>query len=229
MDLSSRSMKSLRNRLSVTLGHLLLVDKVLSESLRREGVNDSLTKHAIKRNNELAIQLNYTHLTEYLRSVLGEMYLHNPLLVVSKVSGSLQFHEIVSLGSFDAISARMIDHVFRTLESQRSTGVLIDKILDKTGVSLKGQILEDALYYLEVRHLIVHNSSLIDSKFEKRYGEKFQYAKAGNRLPISQGLAKKAILAIKRLCSNIDVSLIRQGHIPAIPATTSENAQPLKG
>jgi hypothetical protein len=228
MALLSRSMMNMKTRMKVTRDHLLLVDQALSEFLKREKAKEALARHAMKRNNELAIQLNYTHLGEYLRSILGEMYLHNPLLVVGKASASLPFHEIVSLGNFDAISSRMVDLVFRTLDDQRSTQALIKKILDKTGVKLNPQMLDDAVYYLEIRHLIVHNSSLIDVKFEKRYSEKSQYIKAGNKLPMSQGLARKALSAIEELCSAIDSGLINGGHLKPFAGAMSAEADSLE-
>ena len=228
MALLSRSMMNMKTRMTVTRGHLLLVDQALSEFLKREKAKEALARHAMKRNNELAIQLNYTHLSEYLRSILGEMYLHNPLLVVGKASAGLPFHEIVSLGNFDAISSRMVDHVFRTLEAQRSTRALIEKILERTGVELSPQVFNDAVYYLEIRHLIVHNSSLIDVKFEKRYSEKFKYIKEGNKLPMSQGLARKALLAIEKLCSTIDSSLIDGGYLKPFAGAMSAEADSLE-
>ena len=122
----------------------------------------------------------------------------------------------------------MIDHVFRILEAQRSTRALIDKVLEGTGVELSTQVFDKAIYYLEIRHLIVHNSSLIDLKFEKHYGEEFKYAKAGNKLPMSQGLAKKALLAVEKLCSAVDISLMDGGYLTPSAGAMSAKAEPLE-
>ena len=69
------------------------------------------------------------------------------------------------------------------------------------------------MWYLEIRHIIVHNASIIDKKFEENYSHKLKYIKAGNKLPISFGMAKDGIKAVTQLCINIDKELIAGGYI----------------
>ena len=64
----------------------------------------------------------------------------------------------------------MIDQVFRNLGSQRKTRKLLSKVLEKTGVEVDRGVLQDAMMYMDLRHLIVHNSSLIHEAFEQSYG-----------------------------------------------------------
>lgn len=228
MRSSSKSYLKTQSRLVLTLNHLLIVDKALSVIAIRKDGEKSLARHAMKRNNELAIQLLYTHLNEYLRSILSEMYAKKPLEIAGKVSASLQFHEIINLGSFENVSKKIVDQVFRTLESQRSTRALIEKILDRTDVTIDKETFDEAMFYLEIRHLIVHNSSLIDAKFEANYGSRIKYAKAGNKIPMSVGMAKKAISSLKRLCHNIDSGLISKCYIDSYSGTVSSTDLPLE-
>ena len=213
---SSASFIKLGNRLSLTSQHMDIVNKALSEITAKRKPDSALARHAITRNTELTIQLLYTHLSEYLRSILAEMYKKKPLEIVGKIQGgqaNLPFHEIVNLGTYEAICQRMIDQVFRTLESQRSIKNLIEKILDRTGVEINPKQLEDAMFYMELRHLIVHNSSMVDCKFNDAYKHKLPNANLGSKLPISLGLARQAIKSIFDLCQNVDRGLVSKGYL----------------
>src|SRR5215217_2149498 len=114
------------------------------------------------------------------------MYDGRPLDVVSKAQASIRFDEVVRLGSYEAICEHMINQVFRNLEGQRNTRKLLSKVLEKTGVEVDRGVLQDAVMYMDMRHLIVHNSSLIDEAFEQSYGSTLG-AKAGRRLKVDLG------------------------------------------
>jgi hypothetical protein len=173
----------------------------------------SVTNHGRARNAEHTIQLLYTHFTTYLRSVLREMYEHRPLQIVEKAHGQFRFHEIVQLGSYDAICQAMVDQVFRTLEAQRSTSALLDKILDKTEVSVDDDLRLDAMMYLEMRHLLVHNAGIVDDKFMQAYGENAPDSHLGRHLNSSIGIARRAIDSIERLCTAVDAGLVEAGYL----------------
>jgi hypothetical protein len=240
----SKSLDKLRNRLSMVKAHMDIVDVALI-SLEKVADNSKstgkplfealglpksyekriklkannyrqITNHAKARNAELVIQVLYTHFTEYLRSILREMYDHKPLEIVDKCkgkdAGSIKFHEIVKLGSYDAICDYMVDQVFRSLENQRSTQVLLEKILDKTDVTPDPSILRPAMMYMEMRHLYVHNSGVIDENFERTFSDLLP-SKTGTKFNSSIGLSLKAIKAIENLCAEIDQGLIEKGYL----------------
>ena len=196
---------------------MILVNKALTEVAARETPSGSTSRHrctanhAIIRNAELGIQLAYTHFNEYLRSVLGEMYDKRPLEIVNKANSSISFHEIAKFESYQAICNYMVDHVFRSLENNRSTKALVEKMLDKTGVVIDPTTSNQAMLYMEIRHLIVHNSSQVDQKFVQTFGDEFN--KAGKRLNISLGVSKKAIATICSLCGEIDSGLMSKGYV----------------
>ena len=212
MSVSSSYIR-LNNRIKTILEHLNLVHESLDAMSREKRSAGSLARHAITRNSELAVQLLYTHLVEYLRSIVREMYDQKPLQIVNKVSLSLSYTEIVKLGSYDAIKVYMVDHVFRTFENQRSTKSLIEKIIDRTGIVIESSLLENALFYLEIRHLIVHNSSVFDNRFVENYQHKFAYVQDGKKIPISIGLARKSLKALQDLCHDIDKKLVEKNYL----------------
>lgn len=134
-------------------------------------------------------------------------------MIVGKVQANLSFSQIVKLGTYEAICDHMIRHVFRSFSNQRNTKSLVEQVLDKTGVVVKDKTLDDATFYLNIRHLIVHNSSIVDSEFEKLYGSKTGFAKSGVRLQMSISLTRKAVKSIRALCHEIDQGLIQAGYL----------------
>jgi hypothetical protein len=217
----SRPFVQFRSRLRVTVQHMEVVNAALVETAARKTAvgktshHRTISNHAIVRNAEQGLQLLYSHFSEYARRILREMYDIRPLTIVDKAHGSLRFHEIVNLGSYEAVCDHMVEHVFRTLEGQRSTRALVEKILDKTGVAISDPVMKGGLAYIEMRHLIVHNSSLVDDRFAGAYGAVFR-VKAGDKLNSSLGLAKKAVRAIEALCLEIDRGLVAKGFLKTI-------------
>jgi hypothetical protein len=206
----SRSLNKVNTRLNLTLQHLDIVDDSLNRCMNTG--NRALIKHAITRNCQATIQILYSHLNEYLKSILSDMMHHRPLMVVDKAQGALQFQEILRLGDFDAMCEVMVERVFRKLENNsRDMGTVIGKILDNTGADIDKVLLDDAMKYIEMRHLIVHNLSRIDERFANTY--RINYAKPGKKLNISIGVARSGISAVRKLCENIDRELCANGYV----------------
>jgi hypothetical protein len=248
-NLASRPLDILRSRLHAVATHLELVDAALeavdhlaataddpgaklasvlrltphrSRRLNQKARSHrTVTNHARSRNAEHTIQLAYTHLTTYLRKILREMFRTKPLQIVDKAQGHLRYFEIVQLGSYETICDAMVDQVFRTIESQKSTPGLIEKLLDRTGVTIADNVLADALMYVEMRHLIVHNGGIVDDKFFNVYGSRASDAHVGRRLSSSIGIARRALRAIEQLCVDIDAGLYRAGYLT--PVASSDN------
>lgn len=207
----SRALKAERDR-----------DRTIAEALPLSGAHytqlghpvshqERITSHSRSCSNEYAIIAAYTSVAEYLRSILAEMYVHRPLLVVAKAGDqSMSFHEIVKAGTFEEVGRQMVDRVFRSLENERSTRKLIDKILAKTGVVLGDAVYDRALCYLEMRHLFIHRAGVADAAFVAEYGERIALD-SKNRLPTTYDVARAAIGAALELCSNIDRGLLSQG------------------
>lgn len=139
-------------------------------------------------------------------------------MVVGKAQGALQYHEIVKLGSFDAIADFMVEQVFKRLEGERNTIKTIQRLLDGTGVALDSVVLDEALAFFEVRHLLVHQSGLIDQAFYSRHAAFLRVpTKVGGKLPLTVGFARRGIEAVSTLVELIDNQLIQKGAIPPPP------------
>jgi hypothetical protein len=149
-----------------------------------------------------------------MRNILGEMYSSNPLLVVGKAPGTLQFQELVRLGSFEAISQNMVDAVFRKLENERSTVKLLEKTLSHTEVHLDPAQQEEAILYLEFRHLIIHNQGRADSSFASRFGGRTGI-REGERLPLQARTVQAAVRSVETLVRDIDTQLLAGSFVTA--------------
>ena len=137
------------------------------------------------------------------------------MAVVGKVQGnSLSFHELVNLGSYEAVTKKMIDSTFRRLEDERSTTKLFDKILEHTKIVVTQGTKDAALKHLEMRHMFIHNNGKCDALFEKNYGAHFGIQE-GDNLPTNYKTTSAAILSVVALLKEVDHLLIAGNFIPA--------------
>ena len=152
--------------------------------------------------------------TLYMHDITDEMYQKDPIKIVGKInSGStLTYVEIIKLGSFNNIREKIVNEIFRKFENERSTIKLIDKILSHTDVIVPDSLKDNALMYLEMRHLFIHNKGKADKKFKNKYGENVQL-KTGNKLPTNFKVVSKAIDTVNRFSKSIDQQLISNHNI----------------
>ena len=115
----------------------------------------SLINRVRINNAEYGLIALYSAFGEYSKNLLKEFYKTNPLLVVGKASGTLQYHEIVKLGDYTMIADYMVEQVFKKLEGVRNTSKQLTSTIDGTGVILSETLLHKALMYFEIRHLLV--------------------------------------------------------------------------
>ena len=140
------------------------------------------------------------------------MYEHAPLMVVGKAVGnhSIQFHEVVKHESYASLKEYMIEETFRSIENLRSTKKLLDKILDHTEANINDSTRDQALAYLQMRHIFVHQGGVADKEFENAYGSWFSI-ESGDDLPTDFKTAESAITATVELCKEVDFELIDKG------------------
>lgn len=115
----------------------------------------------------------------------------------------------MKLGSYEAICTKIVDDVFRSLDHPKMRK-LIDKVLKHTEVYPDKALYDDVTKFLDMRNLIVHNSSIIDAEFAQQYGSSY---KARGRLNVQLGLARKALIAGRRFCIDIDEKLVSKGFV----------------
>lgn len=175
---------------------------------------DRLVSYSRSKLAEYTILELFNAFTVYMRDITDEMYKKDPLKIVGKInSGStLTYVEIIKLGSFDNIRQKIVTEIFRKFENERSTIKLIDKILSHTDVSVPESLKENALMYLEMRHLFTHHKGKADDNFKTKYGENVRL-KTSDKLPTNFEVVSQAIDTIKRFAKSIDEQLITKNNI----------------
>lgn len=196
----TKSFQKFRSEIQYLKQHLQVIDASLTNSGRLLGVHksksDKITKvlginaakhdilnHPVSdyprifnytraKNSEFSIIELYSAFSMYMKSILAEMYKHNPLKIVGKASGNPNFSyvDLVKFGSYEKIEEEIIARVFRKLEDERSTTKLLEKILSHTEIKLPDALRINALMYLEMRHLFIHNDGKADEHFIKNMG-----------------------------------------------------------
>ena len=187
-----------------------------------------ILNQTINRRFEYAICQTYSFFTEYLHTILFEMYKHNRKQVLTTIMKSFEnpenasnvkvmsIYEIVSLGTYENIEKRIIDDIFRKLEDERSTRKLLQKILKCAGLTTKinDSTIDQTLQYLELRHLIIHHKSIVDDKYATTYGTLFTpQLVTGDKIPRTFETCKNTYENTLILCKLIDNELINNGFI----------------
>jgi hypothetical protein len=214
---------SLKNT-SNWLNNYQIKTKPISEALGLINSDYSQLNHPVKdynrifsytraKNSEFSLIELYNAFSWYLKDILKCMYEKDPIKIVGKVATqNLSFIDIVNLGSFDRVSEKMINSVFRKLEDEKSTPKLLEKILCHTTITLDDTTKRTALMYLEMRHLIIHNNGKADDKFINDYGALITL-RANGKLPTTFDVVTSAMKAVYELAENIDKELIANGLI----------------
>ncbi len=172
-----------------------------------------------KKLNEQALVELYRLFSDYISNIVGELFKDNPFHILGAISNkderTMYYHEIVKLGDYNAVVNEMIKRIFRSFENQRSTQKLLDKIISITKIHIPEEIKKEALLYLEIRHLIIHNNSNVDEKFNKRDGMNI-IQKKNNKIIMNYALANESITSVFKLCKLIDDELVVKGFISSI-------------
>jgi len=149
-----------------------------------------------------------------MNNILSEMYQKDPINIVQKIAeenkeNKLSFFDIVTLGDYEKISEEMVSRVFRKLENEKSTTKLLEKVLNHTGITLNEELKTEALMYLEMRHLFIHNRGLADKEFVNKFKNLVPPdIKHGDKLQTNFPTISKAVKSVNNLCDSIDKELI---------------------
>ena len=111
----------------------------------------------------------YEEVTQYLKTIL-EKAAENGFdggRLIGEHSTKLDAKLILAAGTWGNIARIITDSVFQSLEAEKSTLKLIEKISTKLALGVDGNLIKNALPYLEVRHFLVHVDGKIPTEFKK--------------------------------------------------------------
>ena len=117
--------------------------------------------------------------------------------------------EIFNLSNYEDVLNEIAKRVYRALENERSTSKLLKKFIKTMKLNIPVNLQEDALTYLEVRHLIIHANSKADMKFNSLNQRNIVKVNASNKmLTINYAMTSSAILKVYELCKSIDDEIV---------------------
>ena len=155
----------------------------------------------------------YSEFSNYVACVIAEIEHKQPQRFLSILSenseNGIKYKEIIRIGNYNALIDEMAKRVFRTLENKRSTKDLLNVFIKNTKVDVADELLERALVYLEIRHLIIHNNTKADAKFNRMpQHDIVSINKSNQKITLNFTVTNEAINVIYRLCKTIDDELI---------------------
>jgi hypothetical protein len=119
---------------------------------------------------------------------------------------SIEANDLLKCGNWDNVLATVAESLFRRLEGMRNTRKLIEALDKKLGLGLDKTIVDAAMPYIELRHLLVHADGVADEEFASKYPQ--FGAKAHDTVSISHKVAGEARAAITALVLHCDERLL---------------------
>lgn len=180
-------------------------------------ISRTFTTSRIKINEQTLIEL-YAYFADYLSSVIREIEGINPHRILNLIPPqspvNMSYKDIFTYGTYSTLLDEIAKRVFRALESERSTPKLLKKFIKTAKLNIPTNIQQNALTYLEIRHLIIHNNSKADTAFYALNNSGLVKVNPQNKkVNINYALASSAIDAVSQLCRALDNELIRVGLI----------------
>lgn len=150
----------------------------------------------------------YEEVTEYFKYILkqGAENGADSSRIIGEHTVSFKANEILGKSSFDEIVEMVISHVFQNLENERSTINLVTKVNNKLGLGVNATEINDALPYLELRHIFVHSDGKPSSDFRAKYP--FFKRDSKKRIELDINLARQAFEKVNKLLNSFDQGMI---------------------
>ncbi len=168
--------------------------------------------------------LNITLRAAYLKDIYEEIghYMTDILtcsirrgLDPNRVIGSHRFSVeasfLLTLGTWERVLDYISSELFRKLENERSTIKLLTAFSDKLNLGIDNAILESALPYLDLRHILVHRDGRIDREFAARHPQ--LGLNEGDEFSLNHDKIVRARTAILALVQHFDERVISTGSI----------------
>ena len=116
---------------------------------------------------------------------------------------SFSEEEILNASDVFQLKELFAKRILRGLEQKRDSLDLIQALYKMLGKSITKAV-DDAMPYLEMRHLLVHNGGKYDQKFVDKYGEHFEGVKNGAGIILNFEIMKSAAKRLRALVREVD-------------------------
>ena len=143
----------------------------LSRRKNCDGSRNLLLSHLRKSVYGSYVKDVYEEVTAYFKNIIYAFFkcdINSPR-VIGEHSIKIDARDLLSLGSWDSVCRFVANSVFQSIESERSTIELLNKIKKKIGINIEQDIIDNAIPYLQVRHFLVHADGILSEDFIKKY------------------------------------------------------------
>lgn len=156
----------------------------------------------------------YEEVTEYFRYILycGSTNGSDTNRIVGNLPFKLDANFVMQLARKGQVEKYIVDHVFQSLEGEKSTIGLLKKIKNKLGLDVDDALIAHASPYLHCRHIFVHSDGKPDADFVKKYPE-IELDKK-KRIVLSLEFLNEVYSVIDSLVKAYDEEMIKKGFIP---------------
>jgi hypothetical protein len=113
----------------------------------------------------------YEEVTHYLRTVLAQASKNgfNSGRLIGEHSFKIDAKSILALGDWNQVCQLVTDSVFQSLEAEKSTLKLLEKMANKLALNIDANLIAAALPYLEARHFLVHTDGKASEDYTTAY------------------------------------------------------------
>lgn len=149
----------------------------------------------------------YEEITHYLRTVLTQASKNgfNSGRLIGEHSFKIDAKAVLELGDWNQVCQMVTESVFQSLEAEKSTLKLLEKMASKLALNIDHQLIEAALPYLEARHFLVHTDGKVTQEYINAYPHiPIKYGYVWLNFPFINGLRA----SVKALVADYDKEVI---------------------
>ena len=152
----------------------------------------------------------YEEVIIYLRDLIVEAKnnaMIEPKSIVGEQNIKMTAIRIFELLETNTLEAAVINEIFRTLEKQKNTLALIEEVCKRLGLGIDKSLIEDAVNYLEIRHILVHRDGKPDDAFREAHPQ-YRY-NDDESIDLTYELLQNMRTSVCKLLENIDQAALK--------------------
>ena len=156
----------------------------------------------------------YEELTQYLRTILKQASTNgfNAGRIIGEHSFKVDAKTVLELGNWDAVCKMVTESVFQSLEAEKSTLKLLEKMAGKLSLNVDKNLINAALPYLEIRHFLVHSDGRVTPEYIAQYPN---IQVKGRYVALNSTFIDGMRTAVKALVADYDKEVINTGLLKA--------------
>lgn len=156
----------------------------------------------------------YEEVTDYLRTILEQAAEKgfDAGRLIGEHNFKIDAKDVLETGGWEYITQKIADSVFQALESEKSTLKLLEKVSNKLGLGVDKSLIDAALPYLEVRHLLVHADGKVSDEYKQKYPD---IRLKNDRVFINYVFLTRMRTAVKAMMEDFDKKVIAKDIVDA--------------